>query len=218
MIQAQFRPLEIQLDRPAGGWRRSTFTGSFNNTLDTLEREIEHLRGKDIVVEVALDISDIRNDGWPRSTARPKTPGVRVSFNSKFGPLRYDCNTFNHWESNLRAIALGLQALRTVDRYGITKKAEQYKGFKALPDAIQAEEWPCVEAAAEWLYRQVFPNDMAGLVGGSRNLIVNRDILRDIWRKAAQESHPDLGGHNDVMMKINRAKDFIEKHGAKEAA
>jgi hypothetical protein len=36
---------------------------------------------------------------------------------------------------NARAIALGLEALRKVDRYRITKRGEQYTGWSALPPA-----------------------------------------------------------------------------------
>jgi hypothetical protein len=34
---------------------------------------------------------------------------------------------------NSRSIGLELEALRAIDRYGITKQGEQYVGFKALP-------------------------------------------------------------------------------------
>ena len=40
-----------------------------------------------------------------------------------------DCCDF--WQHNLRSIALGLEALRAVDRYGISRRGEQYAGFRA---------------------------------------------------------------------------------------
>ena len=40
-----------------------------------------------------------------------------------------DCCMF--WQHNLRSIALGLEALRAVDRYGISRRGEQYAGFRA---------------------------------------------------------------------------------------
>jgi len=40
-----------------------------------------------------------------------------------------DCCQF--WQHNVRSIALGLQALRAVDRYGISRRGEQYSGFRA---------------------------------------------------------------------------------------
>lgn len=35
------------------------------------------------------------------------------------------------WQHNVRSIALGLEALRAVDRYGITRRGQQYAGFRA---------------------------------------------------------------------------------------
>ncbi len=40
-----------------------------------------------------------------------------------------DCCDF--WQHNVRSIALGLEALRAVDRYGISRRGEQYAGFRA---------------------------------------------------------------------------------------
>lgn len=35
------------------------------------------------------------------------------------------------WRHNVRSIALGLEALRAVDRFGISRRGEQYAGFRA---------------------------------------------------------------------------------------
>lgn len=94
---------------------------------------------------------------------------------------------------------------------------DPHKGWARLPPgqngtAHAAGEWANVERAAEWLYRQVYPTNMAGITGGSRNLIIDPEWLQDTWRRAAQVSHPDLGGSTEAMAKVNRAKDFVEKH------
>ena len=49
------------------------------------------------------------------------------------GDLRYPAHRFHGWQDNVRAIALALEALRKVDRYGITQRGEQYAGWKQLP-------------------------------------------------------------------------------------
>ena len=81
--------------------------------------------------------ADLRLDGLPRADRRARTPGVVLSFEATAVPgrpkLRYEVGTFTDWQDNLRAIALGLQALRAVDRYGVTKRGEQYAGWRALP-------------------------------------------------------------------------------------
>ena len=59
-----------------------------------------------------------------------------VAFESKHGPLKYATDVFDHWHANLRAIALGLEALRKVERYGITQRGEQYTGFRTWNSGI----------------------------------------------------------------------------------
>jgi hypothetical protein len=133
-VSVRFRPLQ---DWPVDFSRRRAsgdpFRAPWSATLDLLERELSHLDARSTVIEIAVDEGDIRLDGWPRSNARPRHPGVILSFDSKHGPLRYGTDAFPRWQSNLRAIALGLESLRRVDRYGIGKRGEQYQGWKALP-------------------------------------------------------------------------------------
>jgi len=33
--------------------------------------------------------------------------------------------------------------------------------------------------------------------------------VETVFRDAAKKAHPDVGGSNDLMSKVNRAKDFI---------
>ena len=116
-----------------GKHQRSAFDTPWPVTERLLLAEVRHLQGRNLVVEIDVSEADIRVDGRLRANARPASPGVRVAFESKHGPLVYATDRFNHWQDNVRAIALGLEALRKVDRYGITKSGEQYAGWKALP-------------------------------------------------------------------------------------
>lgn len=113
--------------------RYSPFKASFRRTMETLERELNMLQAKNVVIQIDLRESQIRLDGWPKSGAsNPAFPGVILAFDSKFGPLKYSTDEFHHWEDNLRGIALALEALRKVDRYGVSRRGEQYAGWKAL--------------------------------------------------------------------------------------
>lgn len=133
-LQARFVPLGPVSGRSAGR-RRATFRIGYSDRLSLLESELAKLGAKEIVIQAQFEAKDIRNDGWPRSSARPKGPAVVLSFQSKHGPLSYPCDSYDAWEDNLYAIALALEALRAVDRYGVTKRAEQYKGWAQLPPA-----------------------------------------------------------------------------------
>jgi hypothetical protein len=127
-----FRPLESPL--PVTGPRRwSQFSAGWAATVDLLAKEINHLKPKHAILEADLDESDLRLDGFPRSSARWKSDGVRLTLvGTPHGDLRYPCTTFYNAEDNVRAIALSLESLRKVDRYGVTKRGEQYAGWKQL--------------------------------------------------------------------------------------
>jgi hypothetical protein len=141
--------------RPLGPWlegntanRRSRYVmrAGWQNTLDLLARELDYLDARHIVIQADFSESDLRVDGMPRSNARaPYHPGVRIAFKSKHGPLTYATDAYEFWQHNVRAIGLGLEALRAVDRYGVTRRGEQYTGWKQLGagtrPVLQCGEW-----------------------------------------------------------------------------
>ena len=138
-----------------GKYQRARFDTAWTETEDLLLREVRHLHGKDLVVEVDVTESDIRLDGKMRANARPSTPGVRVAFDSQHGPLTYATDRFTTWQDNVRAIALGLEALRKVDRYGITKRGEQYAGWRQLPGGSGKAASHMTETAACQLFTEL---------------------------------------------------------------
>lgn len=148
-----FRPLLVWPYPQTPTWERRsryTFKAGWENTVNLLVSEIDRLNGRDVVIGAGLSPDDIRLDGLPRSNARqPIHPGVEVSFDTKMGRLVYATDVCEFWQHNVRSIALGLEALRAVDRYGITRKGEQYAGFAQLtaggPDPNRGRQ--LVEAA-----------------------------------------------------------------------
>lgn len=171
-MNVTFRPIDTwPADTPLEGqWSR--FRASYSDTLDLLDRELWQLDARNVVIQVALREDQIRLDGLPKSNATaPTHPGVILAFDSKHGPLKYASGAFHHWQDNLRAIALGLESLRRVDRYGITKRGEQYTGWKALPSGSQVEK---------------------DLELG-RKLIAEHGSLK----AAKRATHPDAGGDAD---------------------
>lgn len=111
----------------------SPFYSSWSDTLELLGRELRAVRATARVIQVAIPEAEFRVDGYPRANARQQHPGVIVSFTTRAaGALSFPCDQFTHWQTNVRAIALAMEALRKVDRYGITRNAEQYQGWKAI--------------------------------------------------------------------------------------
>lgn len=181
--------------KPPAGGRPPQFSASLASTVELLADELRHLGAQNIVLELDLRERDIRLDGLPRADADPSHPGVALAFESKHGPLRYATAEFDGawykrlpaWQANLRAIALSMQALRAVDRYGVSKRGEQYTGWRQLPTstdpaaAIQTRE-QADRFLAQW--------------GGD-------------WKRAVRETHPDTGGDPDEFRKVVRAKGLI---------
>lgn len=164
----------------SGTPRRSPFRASWSDTLELLGRELDHLgvRGAVAIRVVATD-ADVRRDGMLRANARVRHHGVILSFESKHGPLTYPCASYPDWQANLRAIALALQALRAVDRYGVTVRGEQYAGWRAI-EAGPTAVFPTKADARDWLLR------FTGVLTSTPD--------QSLLRLAARRAHPDVGG------------------------
>lgn len=175
--------------------RESRFKASWAATLELLERELRHLEAEDpVVIEAGYQPHEIRLDGLPRRGARPSDPAVILSFNSRVGPLRYGCDTYWDHEANLRAVALSLEALRAVDRYGVTKRGEQYRGFEALP--------PSGEGEMSRSEAEAFIRHHAG--------DADEPDLEAAYRTAAKKLHPDVkGGSHADFARLERARQAV---------
>jgi hypothetical protein len=124
-------PKEFESDDRA--WS-NPFKAQWPSTLNLLERELEHLGATWCVIELAVRESDIKLAGGLKAHVTPAHNGVVLSFDSEHGDLRYGTNKFPQWRTNVRAIALALEKLRAIDRYGVGGKGEQYKGWAELPE------------------------------------------------------------------------------------
>ena len=113
--------------------RRSSFKAGWSDTIELLGRELRAISAKNVVLQIAMEEKDFRIDGYPRAQAKAAHPGVILSLDSNVGPLSWPCDTFDSWQDNIRGIALSMEALRKVDRYGVTKRGEQYTGWQQLP-------------------------------------------------------------------------------------
>ena len=138
-----FRPLPVWPHPSTPEWERRgrlTFKASWGNTLGLLEGELRRLDARGVIIAAGFTESEIRLDGMIRANARqPIHPGVEISFDSGGKRYVYATDVCDLWQHNVRSIALGLEALRAVDRYGITRRKEQYAGFAQItgggPDA-----------------------------------------------------------------------------------
>lgn len=175
-----------------------------SDALTLLDREARFLECGHLIIEADFRETEIKNDGWPKATAKPATPRVVVSMmKTKVGDIRYPCDTFTRFEYNVRAVGLALEALRKVERYGVTRRGEQYAGWKALPASTTAPP--------------SFDEAVATIAGYGQS--TKQDIRRDSFvaqraiREALAGSHPDrAGGSADAFHKVQMARAVIAKH------
>lgn len=130
-MQYEIRPLGMWTGPVTRNRPYCRFRASWSDTLVLLERETETLGARLVVLQVDATEGDIRRDGMLRANARVAFPGVRVSFESRHGPLTYATDRYDGWQDNIRAVALSLEALRAVDEFGIAGRGQQYVGNHA---------------------------------------------------------------------------------------
>lgn len=198
--------------RPPALREPTRFRATWPSTLVLLGREVDALDGRDLVIEVDVTEADLRIDGTLRARARADSPAVVVAFESRHGPLLYRCDRFTaqyygqgeDWQQNVRAIALTLEALRAVDRYGASAHGEQYRGYRQIAAAAAG-----VPLTAERAWREL--ENLAGL----GPLLDGHDVPRErVISVARRNAHPDSGGTREDWDRFTTAYDAVDQAAA----
>ncbi len=212
----RFRPIDAWHGPETAHRTGSPFSSGWSDTVDLLTREARAIapfgldRTPDIIIQLDVPEHVIRLDGHMRANTRVESPRVVVNVTSKHGPLRYQCDRFvRHsragasWQENVRAIALGLEALRRVDRYGIAASGEQYRGWTAIAAPAPADTPFTYETAVAFVVR----NAGADPDRGGRSI----DELRVHYRVACRRLHPDTGGDTARFQRLQDAWRLIQQ-------
>lgn len=188
---------------------------NWSQAVDDLERELRHLGARDVLLQMDVRRQDIRLDGWIRANASPGHPGVILTFFSEKldTTLSYPSGKFRDWQSNVRALALGLHDLRRVERYGIASRGEQYRGWGQLPPAGGTTATMTARIAAEIL------TDAAGWDANDpdgddvETLLEDARAVTAYYRDAARRTHPDHhGGDTQRFQLVGTAKRVLDRH------
>lgn len=141
-----------------------------------------------------------RDDGLPKASASAngKDPGVAVYWavrkRGRAVPYVMPCDTYDSIADNLHAIALSVEAMRGLDRWGAVKLEQAFAGFAALPPGStptpQQPPWREVLGGA-------WPDDL-----DDEDLLA---LAKSRHRKAMLGAHPDKGGGVELATRLNLA-------------
>lgn len=211
MIEVAFRYMPEQPQTPLHKDSRG-LKANWSKAFEKLRYELARIKATDVVVEAGYKPEQVRADGWPYSNAKPAHGDVRVSFKHNGVPMAFTCAHWKQTELNAYLIAMTLERLRAIDRYGCTKSGQQYAGWSQLPPGtgrgpIVANAFATVEDAARFLLRTAKLRE-----GDVANVIASPDTLVTVYRAAAKVAHPDTGGNTETFARVNAAKEMIEAH------
>lgn len=212
-LDYKFEPLDGFPRELTPSWKRdkSPFGKTWTDVQILLEKELRFLsyRAGSVFLQTAHSEWDVRKDGKLRSDVRaPEHPGVVLKFDvydskaKRYVQMSFECDRFVQWKANVRAIADAMEALRKVDRYGVSgggKTNAHYEGYKALPPA--GGENPSRQNAAEFIakYSDYPPHALD-----------DKELLTKAYRQAALLLHPDKGGTADDFHKLTKAYEVLK--------
>jgi len=153
-----------------------------------LRLEINRLGGKNLIVSTNIPV---RNDGglyadWMKK--KIDDPGVAIYFSLNGKDVSMCCDKFPRIWENVYALAKGIEALRGMERWGVSEFMERaFSGFTAIPEAVEVEE-----------------NIWHSLGLSTKPAFVEE--VKSAYRNWAKVYHPDVpGGSHEKMQKLNNA-------------
>lgn len=217
-MKLTYRPLPVWTAPNTARRRSDPYRSRWDITMKDLGRELTLLKARRPVLQLMVAETDIRADGSGLLAGRrPAHPGVVLAFDTETSAMSFPCDSCTEWRDNVRSIALGLTALRAVDRYGISPGGEQYQGWKQLPPGRATDTGPVLtprEAAAfmaEHGNDGTVPMDPAALTDMLLNGVPA--ILLDVtYRRAVRSLHPDMGGDQHLFLRLQEAKATLDAH------
>lgn len=180
---------------PTTGQRSSWKSKGELSVADATRRLLEELGRLGVHInDVILSTNiQLRLDGLPRSgQARPDDPGVAVYFKLRKADRCLACDRYTTVEGNIAALAAHVEALRAIERYGVGTIEQAFAGYTALGAAAEVE-W--------WLVLQV-PRSAP------------LESIDAAYKVLARRAHPDAGGSEAEMQRLNVARDAARKEKA----
>ena len=139
-------PLTWKSEKPrtlANKRKRSQFTVNFAKSRDELLTELSRMGASNIIIS---SNAPTRRDGLPYANfSEPDDPGVAVYFRVFNQEYSLTCDRWDRVKDNLRAIGKHIEALRGIERWGVSSVEEIFAPY-LLPESITISQAAILES------------------------------------------------------------------------
>jgi hypothetical protein len=169
---------------PAHKRKLGPFDTRLGKATSHLAHELEMMGAR--YITISTDVRGYKRAGvWrPYSDEpMPSDPGVAVYWDIDGDQYCLECDKWEHVQDNMRAIGLHVAAVRGQERWGVSSTKQSFAGARlALP-----------AAGSDWRAVLALDSD------------VTYDDVHRKHRELATEAHPDKGGNEHEMVRLNQA-------------
>lgn len=191
MSEATAFPLQWPAGWPRtepGRREHSKFKQDVNSALRFLKREVQLLGATNLVL----------SSNYTLGVDAPKDPGVVAYFVYNKSPVAIPCDRWLKLCDNIYAIALTIEAMRGMERWGAKHMIEaMFTGFKRLEAKTGGISW--------W--------EVLGVPSTA-----TASQITEAYRDKARICHPDKGGSHEAMTNLNAAYEMaLSQNGRLES-
>lgn len=155
--------------------------------LDRFTKPNQNWRTTEVVITADVPVlarGDFRSQG-----PEPEDRGASLWFELDGREVVLCCDKWDRVADNLTAIAKTLEAMRGLERWGVSETERAFTGFAALPAPGESTSRTC------W--------DILGLDAFDRH---THETIKAAYRRLAMECHPDNGGTSEAMAALVDAR------------
>lgn len=159
------------------GWKEQLTVADARSRL---QNQVDLLGARNVTLSTNIEL---RVDGLPRSgVPEPTDVGAALYFTLNGKQTVLACDKWDRVADNIAAIAKHIEALRGIDRWGVGTATQAFAGYQML------------EAPEQWWQ----------VLGVDQN--ASRDEIQRAYREKARTAHPDAGGSDAAMSRLNAAR------------